>query len=169
MNKVLKVIILLLLLVGCFSENKDNSKINLEYERYRRFYDLLTNQTDFDTKSADFDIKLVLNKTNKNNIRYDVIIDNPKVSMYDIKAIVMVQGDSSDSVPTLGLLEEEVFSLIPNYIDKENNIYKGVNLSGITSLEDFKVIAYITYNLSKDLDSEIVERYIILDGNDASR
>ena len=77
-----------------------------------------------------------------------------------IKAIAFI--DKKDkNIPSIGLLEKDTFSLKPNYIDKKNGYYKGINLSGTTSKNKFDVKLYLTYNT----EDKQIERYIILHGN----
>ena len=67
---------------------------------------------------------------------------------------------NSDSLAiSSGMLS--TFSLKPNYIDKKNGYYKGINLSGTTSKNKFDVKLYLTYNT----EDKQIERYIILHGN----
>ena len=82
------------------------------------------------------------------------------VEMKNIKAIAFI--DKKDkNIPSIGLLEKDTFSLNPNYIDKKNGYYKGINLSGTTSKNKFDVKLYLTYNT----EDKQIERYIILHGN----
>ena len=53
------------------------------------------------------------------------------------------------------------FSLKPNYVNKEEGFYKGINLSGLTTKTKFKVKIYFTYENNGILE----ERYVILNGN----
>ena len=112
-------------------------------------------------------IRLVVNKIDDDNNRYDIIIDNPKINMYHLQAIAKVRQDDSESLPNLGILENDIFSLVPNLVDKTKGIYKGVNLSGVTKEEKFDVLIYLTF-YSDENCKEKEERYIILYG-DATR
>ena len=49
-------------------------------------------------------------------------------------------------------------------IDTANGIYKGVNLSGITSKSEFSVLVYLTFSTDKQSNNK-EERYIKLYGN----
>ncbi|EQM95756.1 hypothetical protein MBAG_03484, partial [Coprobacillus sp. D7] len=60
--------------------------------------------------------------------------------------------------------EEDIFSLVPEVVDKANGIYKGVNLSGITSKSEFSVLVYLTFSTDKQSNNK-EERYIKLYGN----
>lgn len=161
MKKIALFLICCLVLAGCKKEVKED---NLLFEQYKEYEDKLNSCKEFKESSDEFSIHLVVNKANNNEYRYDVIIDTPTINMYHLQAIVKVDSDKSTSLPTLGILEDEVFSLIPGVIDKPNGIYKGVNLSGITNKSEFYVLVYLTFSLDKDnIDKE--ERYIRLYGN----
>jgi len=112
----------------------------------------------------EFNIRLVVNKVEDKKYRYDVIIDTPTINMYHLQAIAKVAGDDNESLPTLGILEEDIFSLVPEVVDKANGIYKGVNLSGITSKSEFSVLVYLTFSTDKQSNNK-EERYIKLYGN----
>lgn len=58
---------------------------------------------------TSFQFRLVLNKINDNETRYDIIIDSPKINMYDLQAIAKVENDDESSLPSLGILEDESF------------------------------------------------------------
>lgn len=164
MKKLIVVLTLLLVITGCSSStSQDNTNDHL-YEQYSSYLTKLENNKEFDSNSDDFNINLILNKTNKGNTRYDIIIDEPKEEMKDIKAIIKTDNDKDETYPSIGLLEEETYSLIPGKIDKKNYIVKGLNLSGISTKSNFNVLIYITYKRNDILN----ERYLKLNAN-ASR
>lgn len=154
-----------LFLIGCSAKEKPEE--NILFKQYSDFEDKLDNSTSFSDSCDEFAVSLVVNKVKNNEYRYDVIIDSPTVNMYHLQAIAKVEGDNSTSLPTLGILEDEVFSLIPGVVDKANGIYKGVNLSGISDKSEFSILVYVTFSLDQQ-NSNKVERYIKLYGN-ASR
>lgn len=165
--KKLVFIIICILLTGCSNKDIVDDKGNKLYEQYLEYEKRLAKQQDYQEGSDEFMIRLVVNKIDDNNNRYDIIIDNPKINMYHLQAIAKVRQDESESLPNLGILENDVFSLIPNLVDKENGIYKGVNLSGITKENKFDVLIYLTFYSDKEC-KEKEERYIKLYG-DATR
>ena len=163
MKKIIFVIICILL-TGCSNENIVDDDSNRLYEQYLEYEKKLVKQQDYQVTSDEFMIRLVVNKIDDNNNRYDIIIDNPKINMYHLQAIAKVAGDDNESLPTLGILEEDIFSLVPEVVDKANGIYKGVNLSGITSKSEFSVLVYLTFSTDKQSNNK-EERYIKLYGN----
>lgn len=165
MKRLFLIIICCLFLSGC--KAKEKKVENILFEQYRDFEDKLDDNSNFRDSCDEFTASLVINKVDENEYRYDVIIDSPTVNMYHLQAIAKVEGDNGSSLPTLGILENEVFSLIPGVVDKANGIYKGVNLSGISDQSEFSILVYVTFSLDQQ-NLNKVERYIKLYGN-ASR
>ena len=154
------IIMLCLLITGCKSDsNEMGDKLNLQYQKYIQ---KLIEQQEFNNKSDEFSIRLVLNKINDTETRYDIIIDSPKINMYDLQAIAKVENDDESSLPSLGILEEESFSLVPGVVDKTRGIYRGVNLSGVTREKNINVIIYLRF-YSDENNEKLEERFIRLD------
>ncbi len=151
---------LCLLITGCKSDsNEMGDKLNLQYQKYIQ---KLIEQQEFNNKSDEFSIRLVLNKINDTETRYDIIIDSPKINMYALQAIAKVENDDESSLPSLGILEEESFSLVPGVVDKTRGIYRGVNLSGVTREKNINVIIYLRF-YSDENNEKLEERFIRLD------
>lgn len=160
MKKIKKLIFLLLIvsITACSSP-----QVSKEEKLYDRYYQKLLKQDVFETNTSDFSLMLVTNKLNK-KYRYDLIVKDTQISMYKIRMLAIISKDTASSNPSLGILEDNKFSLIPNYVDKTNGYYKGVNLSGITKNKKFTVKLLISYYATKSSKKEIV-RYFKLYGN----
>ena len=104
MKKILLVIMSLLILTGCSNENKEVEIDDKYYKQYQKYEEKLNKAKDFETEITDFSIRLVVNETDQNEYRYDVIIDSPNVNMYYLQAIAKVENDENSSLPTLGVL-----------------------------------------------------------------
>lgn len=161
MKKYFIILFCLLFLTGCQTRKSEENIDEQLYQQYQDYYTKLKKCKNFETQLDDCSISLVLNKTNNGNIRYDVIIDNPQNKMDNIKAIALIDEETKYNPPSIGLLENETFSLEPGVIDKEKGIYKGINLSGMTTLEKFSVKIYLTY----EKQNQLIERFIILNDN----
>lgn len=73
--------------------------------------------------------------------RYEMLIDEPKQKMYNIKAISYSPSCLDDYQPTIGYFDKETYSMIPGIVDKKKNIYKGITLSGrVRKKETLKVL-----------------------------
>lgn len=156
-------IIICILLTGCSHRDLGDETNDVLLAQYKIYKNKLTRENEYQESSDEFAIKLIVNKMNDEN-RYDIIIDTPQINMYHLQAIAKIEGDSSNSLPTLGILEEETFSLIPNTVDKTKGIYKGINLSGVTSKDKFNVLIYLTF-YSDESSIKKEERFIRLYGN----
>lgn len=159
MKKLLILVMLMFFVTGCQVESSNEDITDQLYKEYKNYINSLETNTSFESQTDIFDTKVILNATNKGNYRYDIIIDNPKIEMYNIKVVACIEDGKNAVYPTLGLLETTTFSMIPGVVDKENNIYKGVNLSGVSSTRKATIKFYLTYTNSKE-DSTIQERYI---------
>ncbi len=105
--KRILIIMLCLLITGCkASETEVNDKLDMQYKKYTQ---KLIEQREFKDGSDEFSIRLVLNKINDSKTRYDIIIDSPRINMYDLQAIAKVENDDESSLPSLGILEDESF------------------------------------------------------------
>lgn len=164
MKRIIFVVICILL-TGCSNNsNLVDTKDDKLTEQYKIYEQALNQTNSYQDSSDEFSIKLIINKIDDNKYRYDIIIDSPKINMYYLQAIAKVEQDESDSLPNLGILEDETFSLVPNVIDKDKGIYKGVNLSGITKKKKFNVLVYLTFYSDKSSNKK-EERFIRLYGD----
>lgn len=162
MKKVFLVLLCCLSLVGCNKQN--HVKDDTLYKQYLEYEKKLDKAKEYEEYTKDFSINLIVNSIDNDKYRYDIIIDTPSINMYHLQAMAKVVDEDNQSLPTLGVLENDIFSLVPGVVDKERGIYKGVNLSGITSKSDFTVLVYLTF--STDVNNEKKEeRYIKLYGH----
>lgn len=157
MKRIL-ILIIALILSGCSGSTDSEKSTDALYKEYQTYIDRLEKQESFTNVGDVFDIRVIVNTTNKGNYRYDIIVDNPKIEMHNIKILASVDDGDKVSYPTIGILETDVFALVPGVVDKQNNIYKGINLSGIGANETAKVEVYLTYT-TKGSD-ETHERFI---------
>ena len=85
--------------------------------------------------------------------RYEMLIDEPKQNMYNIKAISYSPSCLDDYQPTIGYFDKETYSMIPGIVDKKKNIYKGITLSGrVKKKETIKVL--IKFDTKKSQSGE---------------
>ena len=151
MKKVIILILSLFLLCAC--KQKEES---ISYDEYLNIKSQLELCDVFD-RNIDFEVSLIVNPMNQ-EFRYDIIINNPSDSMYDITAVACAGEDDNAICPSIGLFDLSQYHLVPNYIDKENGFYKGINLSGIVK-EVRSVKLYVSYYKDKEYKTKI-EKYI---------
>lgn len=135
-KKVLITLLLIGLLMGCQSRRSDQVLIKQRYEAY---YSEIMNNELFVESSNYFDITTVVNQLGNKEYRYDVIIDNPKIAMYDINALVIENdeelfNDSEDSImPLIISTSNSPIHLIPFQVNLAEGYVKGIVLSGIVT------------------------------------
>lgn len=126
----MKIIIILLsifILSGCSSDNNNDIK-------YHNYVNILKETSEFESE-LPFDISIYLNKINDSEVSYKVIIDNPKIELNNIEAIIIHDNKTNDIYPSIGIYDDKV-SLVPNKVDKDNNIVKGIILNGYIPYTD---------------------------------
>ena len=140
------------LLCGCLPAKEEH----ISYDDYLKIKSQLELCDSFDSY-YNFEVSLVFNPIN-NQYRYDVIIDNPATPMYNIVAVAYAGEDDDSICPNIGLFDVTPYHLVPDYIDKENGFYKGVNLSGMVN-KTTGVKLYVSYYLESECETK-VEKYI---------
>lgn len=125
MKKIFLLVIISLLLTGCYNSNY--SKEKLEYDNY--IEELKEANEDKFLNNIPFDINVYFDKDIDSEITFRVIIDNPKEAIKNIKAIAIHNYKTEDIFPTSGIFEDPL-SLIPNVIDKDKNEVEGIILVG---------------------------------------
>lgn len=158
MKKFCIFVLTLLMLTGCQKTQTEEKAEDQLYRQYQQYNNKVKNGKHYETQISECSIKLIINQTDQDHVRYDIIIDQPQKTMKNIKAIAYVENENKYNPPSIGLLENESFTLKPNVTDKKHGIYKGINLSGITSLHNITVKVYMTY----ENKNKTIERYIIL-------
>ncbi len=136
MLRKITMIMLILLMSGCaFDSDKYLSKEN--YARYQAYYTSIFDNDRFLAFSDAFDIEIAFNKI-QDKYRYDIIIDNPSIAMYDIEVMVVendVSFERADKMmPNFGIFETKDVNMIPFQIDVEKGYVKGIILSGMVDV-----------------------------------
>lgn len=122
MRKYLFIACCFLLLVGCSTKEEDEKYAYLEYKN-----DLETQKVYDDEDSLDFDtyFNIVRNREDNEVVDYSIVIDKPKVDMYDVKALLVHDYMNEDVFPSVGIFDAPV-TLMKDSSDKirlEGNIH----------------------------------------------
>ena len=126
-----KIFLLLLLVCSLTACDVEVEKDIRNEERYFDLVELIRGDQKFKESSEYFDISTDMAKID-NGYRYYIFIDNPRIAMYDIEAMALVDGIDYNKVvaPSVGVLEEVVYNMIPNQTNLDKNYVKGIVLSG---------------------------------------
>ncbi|MDD2591683.1 MAG: hypothetical protein PHP11_00705 [Erysipelotrichaceae bacterium] len=134
MRKILTILLLLILLMGCSDNNESSDSIKLE--NYAYIYQTITDNDTFNTTTEHFDMNVVMSQIDDQNYRYDIIIDDPKVAMYDIKMMAVENNIdyslANKMMPSIGIFDEEEYNMVPYQINTELGYVKGLIISGKT-------------------------------------
>lgn len=154
MKKIFWIITLVFLLFGC---SKELTKEEIIYNDY-------VDKLKQEEKSEDnlpFDLEIFVDKIIEKEVMYRVIIDNPKVSLRNIEALVIHDKYTEDVYPSSGIFESKL-SLIPGVINKTSNYVEGIILAGYIPYEgDVKDLNATFKVLFKYEDDEGVSHAII--------
>ena len=127
--------------------------IDINEERaliYDSYITAIQDNESFLEESDYFNISTVMNKVGENEYRWDVIIDSPVVAMYEIQILAVernVIGTLRDDkiMPSFGILEEEVYNMIPNQVDLDKGYVEGFTLSGMTELPEVTIEVMVVW------------------------
>jgi hypothetical protein len=148
MKKIILVLLLLVWASACQSTAQKQYATNLQ--RYNAYYTAILNNDKFLGNSENFDISTIMNKLSDNEYRYDVIIDNPRIAMYDIE-ILVIENDksleiSSQVMPSVGLFESKEYNMVPYQINLKSGYSEGFGLSGTVSTANIKLKVMVLWH-----------------------
>lgn len=144
-KKIIIILVCLLICSGCL-----NGQENEQFQFYHQIQELLLDSKKI-MKTNEFDVKLVYNELD-NNYRYDLIIDNPSSEMKNIIAMCYVNKEE-DMFPSVGILDNKIYSLKKDYVNKSENYYKGIVLSGVSNKKESAKL-YISYYNENNIKKE---------------
>lgn len=144
--KIWKIILLMLIfLVGCEKAEQND----LLLDKYKAAYGDLVSSDKFNSSSAYFDVETVVNKIEAGKFRVDTIIDNPKVAMFNIQVIAEINSNGvqqyEEVLPSLGIVDQSHYHLIPFQVNKDEGFYGGLVVSGVSDSLDGEVILKINW------------------------
>ena len=131
MKRITAFFLAVMLLVGC--SRKDNGEA-ASLTAYEGYYQSVLEAPHFSEGTPYFDTDVDLVRSGQGKYLYYVVIDNPQIAMYNIKALVVEDqvpfGETSKMMPTLGIFGTDVYHMIPYQNNKDASYYKGIVLSG---------------------------------------
>lgn len=141
MKKVL-IILSLFLLVGCTSKLEDEKIAYLEYKS-----DLEKQEEFTDNSSLEYNIFFNIERENEEQVNYKLTINNPKINMHDVKALLIHDYSSEEAFPSVGIFDEGVT------LDKDSD--ESISLEGnIISSKDIGDVKFKLYLEYKDDNNE---------------
>lgn len=101
MKKVLVLLISIIVLTGCTSN--DLSKDKAAYLKYIKDLREVKNTT----SNIPFEIEVKYDKITNHEVRYQVIIDNVKEDIFNIEALAVHNKETDDIFPSIGIFDEK--------------------------------------------------------------
>ena len=146
MKRIIIFIIPLLFLIGCTSE------LEVEKYEYLTYKSELQEKDEFESEEElDFNTYFNIIRENNEKVVYSIVIDNPEVDMYNVKALLIHDYMTEDVFPSVGIFDEPVILLCnsDNKIILKGDIYSEKNLT------DTKFKLYLEYENSEGLSNKI--------------
>lgn len=101
MKKIVVLITIVLLITGCTSNVENNKIAYLEYKS-----ELQKQETFIEKENVDFNTFFNIERENEELINYIMVIDNPNIDMYNIKALLIHDYVQYDVYPSSGIMDE---------------------------------------------------------------
>ena len=145
MKKILLIIPLFLLLIGCSNKVEEDKFAYIEYKNN------LEKQEEFiDNESLDFNTFFNIDRDG-DTINYSLVINNPKINMHKVKAMLIHNYKVEDTYPTIGIFDntKELLNGSNDNIKLEGTILSSDDLSDV----NFKL--YLEYINDQNEKEEI--------------
>ena len=160
MKKIGLLILASLVLVGC--SGRGSALYEEKVKLYQSYWSSILDQNKYQTSSSNFSIRASIEPVD-GQYQYDVIIDNPRVAMYDIDVLVLENQDAyhdEKMMPSLGIFNDGTYHLIPNQSRPDKDYQTGFKLSGET--EESKLNLYVLVSWKNYNQSAIFKEYFEL-------
>lgn len=153
------LILLLFLLVGCNSKQKEMDE---SMKHYETSWKAVLNESKFSSSSRFFDLETEMYKDNV-GYSYYIEIKNPKIAMYGIEVMVIENKEAFNAedkmLPSLGIFDKPI-NLVPFQVNKDKDFLEGI-LLGREELESPSVTLQLmvtwTNNTSLESYKELIE------------
>lgn len=147
MKKTVVLLVFILLVSSGCSDNSDLS--NEQMKIYQDFKNTLMTNNGTPTYDIPFSYKMEVDELEGEGYSYTVIVDNPLIIMNQLQMMILdVDTMSQDLMaPSLGILEDTTYSLVPNQVDVERGYPEGVALNGLTKEKNFTIFCVVSWYL----------------------
>lgn len=144
----MKKYILIFMCSLLFACNSSNDAQEIKYKSYNDFKNKILANSGKDSYSLPFRAYLEIIPLANDTYSYTVFIDEPRIAMYQIQMMALdpirVKDDKME--PNLGILEDEVFNLVPNQVYVDKGYPKGIALNGTVETSSFSIFVGISFS-----------------------
>lgn len=150
-KKVILCLLCLTFMSGCNKSDEISSEQKKEYNEYRSVIQKNKGRT---SSNLPLNYELSVQKID-NKYSYTFTINKPQIVMNDIKLMVVDSDDDKgkDMSPSVGIIDNQDVSLIPNQVAIKKGVPKGIVVNGISKSANFKIDALITFKDEEKMDS----------------
>ena len=151
MKKTILLIICGLCLSGCW--DKKIADPNADRKKYEAYYQSILDNETFLEKSENFSIEAVMNKVD-DYYRFSVIIDNPKIAMYSVETMAIID-DGSVSInyevvmPASGIFDK-AYNLLPYQQNEAAGFAGGLILDGVCDKPEVVLLVMVSWRNEKN-------------------
>lgn len=149
-KKILNVLLSGLLLCGCTRNSKDNLN-QAGIETYETYYTEVISNGHYTETSQYFTLSYEMIRVEDGSYRYYIILDYPKIAMYNVMMIAVENGVSYQEcetmVPSFGIFEDRV-SLVPGQVNYEEGYVKGISISGQSDKDTMDLLILVRWKSS---------------------
>ena len=137
MKKLVVLVVFIIFIVGCSNVKiENNNKISEEKESYLAIKNELNAKKEY--ISSD-ELPCNVTRINREEVSYRAIIDDPKVNMYNVKALLIHDYFTEDIFPSIGIFDD------PENLIIGSEEVKGISLVGY--IETTKNIEELNLNI----------------------
>lgn len=149
-KKILNVLLIGLLLCGCTRNSKDNLN-QAGIETYETYYTEVISNGHYTETSQYFTLSYEMIRVEDGSYRYYIILDDPKIAMYNVMMIAVENGVSYQEcetmVPSFGIFEDRI-SLVPGQVNYEEGYVKGISISGQSDKDTMDLLILVRWKSS---------------------
>lgn len=132
---ILFILISIIVVVGCSTSTNEATSVDKNIEKQKETYIKYVQKlkrVDASTEELQFDVSITYDKLDNEEVRYQVVIDNAKINMNNVKVLAIHNKHTDDIFPSIGIF------------DKKASLIHGDDKSGII------LVGYIPYEGDMD-------------------
>lgn len=131
------IVLLLVALLASCTHNANSILEEENFTRYQAYYTSIFDNDRFIREPSNYELDVVFTKVD-NKFRYDIIIDQPIIAMYDVEVMVIENDQpferTDKMMPSFGVFESDETNMIPYQVNTEKGYAKGIVVSGLVDV-----------------------------------
>lgn len=142
--KKLLLILSIMLLCGCQQDGREAADPD---QRYSYLIEMIEENERFATSSNYFDIAVDMTRI-ASGYRYYIIVDEPRIAMYDIEMIAIEEGVDyrNRMAANVGIFEQKEYNMVPNQANSEKGFVKGIVASGVSDKSETTLYIFVQFH-----------------------